>query len=189
MGYEPISGREEIAFPCEPLPFNDRERGVNLSTGRPTRRGMNLHCPSSFRTKAASIPRYLPTLFVDAPGCQNCNEMGAIESIFDLRPASISLTGLSETDETKISNLLKYRSLRTFQLTELQLRVLEAITPEKIADASLLELAKAFKILKEAELGLKGEPFRITGLPGYLMEIEREDERDRHASADEAFPE
>jgi hypothetical protein len=66
------------------------------------------------------------------------------------------------------------------------MRVLEAITPEKIADASLLDLAKAFKILKEAELGVKGEPFRITGLLGYLLELERE-ETDQHASTEEAF--
>ncbi len=72
------------------------------------------------------------------------------------------------------------------RLTELQLRVLEAITPEKIADASLLDLARAFKILKEAELGIKGEPFKITGLLGYLLKIERED-ADRHASAEEYF--
>lgn len=71
--------------------------------------------------------------------------------------------------------LLKYRSIQTLQLTELQLRVLEAITPEKIADASLLDLAKAFKILKDAELGLKGERFKITALLGYLLQLERDD--------------
>jgi hypothetical protein len=38
----------------------------------------------------------------------------------------------------------------------MQLRALEATTPEEIAGASLLHLAKAFKILKEAEPGLKG---------------------------------
>lgn len=54
-------------------------------------------------------------------------------------------------------------------------------------DASLLDLAKAFKILKDAESGLKGERFRITGLLGYLLELEREDETEQHASADEAF--
>jgi hypothetical protein len=64
---------------------------------------------------------------------------------------------------------------------------LEAITPEKIEDASLLDLAKAFKILKEAELWLKGEPFRITDFLGYLLKIEREDEADQHASTEEAF--
>jgi len=89
--------------------------------------------------------------------------------------------------QAKEGILLKYRSLQTFQLTELQLRVLEAITPEKIAGASLLDLGKAYKILREAELGLKGEPFKITGLLGYLLKIERED-ADQHASAEEVFP-
>jgi hypothetical protein len=46
---------------------------------------------------------------------------------------------------------------------------------ENKADASLLELAKAFKVLKKAELGLRGEPFWITGLLGYLPVIEKED--------------
>ena len=73
------------------------------------------------------------------------------------------------------------------QLTELQLWVLEAITPEKTADATLLELAKAFKIPKDAELGLKGEPFRLNGLLGYLLELEREDKK-QHASAEGTLP-
>jgi hypothetical protein len=80
----------------------------------------------------------------------------------------------------------KASSIQTLQLTELQLRVLEAITPEKIADASLLDLAKAFKILKEAELGIKGEPFKITGLLAYLLKIERED-ADQQASDEDVF--
>lgn len=89
--------------------------------------------------------------------------------------------------QAKKGILLKYRSIQTRQLTELQARFLEAITPEKIADASLLELAKAFKILKDAELGLKGERFKITGLLGYLLELEREDTK-QHASPEQAFP-
>jgi len=64
---------------------------------------------------------------------------------------------------------------------------MEAITPEKIEDASLLELTKAFKILEKAELGLKSEPFWITGLLGYLPAIEKEDEKDWHAIAEEAI--
>ncbi len=84
--------------------------------------------------------------------------------------------------------LLKYRCIQTLQLTQMQIRVLAAITPEKIEDASLLDLAKAFKILKEADPGIKGEPFKITGLLGYLLKIEREDETDQQASAEEVFP-
>lgn len=43
--------------------------------------------------------------------------------------------------------LLDYRSVQTLQLTSLQAEVLENVTPEKIEDASLLELVKAFGIL------------------------------------------
>jgi hypothetical protein len=44
-----------------------------------------------------------------------------------------------------------------------------------------------FKILKEAGLGTKGEPFKITGSPGYLLKIQREKEMDPHASPDGAL--
>jgi hypothetical protein len=84
--------------------------------------------------------------------------------------------------------LLEYRSIQPLQLTELQLRVMEVITPGKMADASLLDLVKAFKILMDAELGLKGEPFRITGLLGYPLELEKEDKTDQHASPAEVLP-
>ena len=70
--------------------------------------------------------------------------------------------------------LLKYRTLQTLELTALQARVLEALVPEKIESASLLELAKAFNILKKAELGIKPEPFQINGLFGYLTALENE---------------
>ena len=74
--------------------------------------------------------------------------------------------------QAKHGILLKYRSIQTLQLTALQFSILEAITPEKIESASLLDFVKAFKILKQAELGIKGEPFKITGLVGYLTAIE-----------------
>lgn len=70
--------------------------------------------------------------------------------------------------------LLKYRTLQTLELTALQARVLEAVTPKKIESASLLELAKAFNILKKVELGIKPEPFQINGLIGYLTAFENE---------------
>jgi len=52
---------------------------------------------------------------------------------------------------------------------------------------SLVELAKAFKILKEAGQGAKGWPIRTTGLRRYLLELKRED-KDQHACAEEVFP-
>lgn len=75
--------------------------------------------------------------------------------------------------QAKHGILLKYRSIQTLQLTELQFRVLESIAPGRIENASLLELVKAYKILKDAELGLKGEPYKLKGLLGYLLDLER----------------
>jgi hypothetical protein len=77
--------------------------------------------------------------------------------------------------QAKKGILLKYRSIQTLQLTELQWRVLEAVTPEKIESASLLELVKAYKILKNAELGIKAERCQITGLLAYLIQLEKEE--------------
>lgn len=70
--------------------------------------------------------------------------------------------------------LLQYREVRGLQLTELQVRALEAITPEKIEEASLLELVKAFKLLSDKEMSFPTKQGKITGLLGYLLEIEKE---------------
>lgn len=70
--------------------------------------------------------------------------------------------------------ILKYRDLQNIQLTELQARILEAITPEKINEASLGELVAAFRILKDKELVSLGKPSEITGLVGYLVQLEKE---------------
>ena len=71
--------------------------------------------------------------------------------------------------------LLQYRSLQSLQLTELQQRVLEAITTEKINEAPLRDLVVAFKILKDKELVLEGKPSDIKGLVAYLVELEKEE--------------
>ena len=71
--------------------------------------------------------------------------------------------------------LLQYRSLQSLQLTDLQARVLEAITPEKINDAPLRDLVVAFKILKDKELVIEGKPTDIKGLVAYLIELEKEE--------------
>lgn len=68
---------------------------------------------------------------------------------------------------------------QTLELTALQFRILEAITPQKIKDASLLDIIKAFYILKKAELGLKGEERKITGLVAYLVQMEKEKKREK----------
>lgn len=71
--------------------------------------------------------------------------------------------------------LMKYRALQSLQLTELQARVLEAITPEKIEEAPLRDLVQAYKILKDKELVVEGKPSDIKGLVGYLIQLEREE--------------
>jgi transposase-like protein len=71
--------------------------------------------------------------------------------------------------------LLKYRELQHLQLTGLQAKVLEAITPEKIESASLIELVSAFKVLKDKELVIQGKANNITGIVGYLVQLEKEE--------------
>lgn len=71
--------------------------------------------------------------------------------------------------------LLQYRELQNLRLTELQHSVLEAITPEKIADAPLHSLVQAYKILKDKELVMTGNPTEIKGLVGYLVQLEKQE--------------
>ena len=70
--------------------------------------------------------------------------------------------------------LMQYRTLQSLELTALQSRILEAITPDKINEAPLRDLVLAFKILKDKELVVDGKPNEIKGLVGYLIELERE---------------
>ncbi len=81
--------------------------------------------------------------------------------------------------------ILKYRSVQALQLTALQARILEAITPEKIDDAPLRDLVGAFKILKDRELIMEGKPSEIKGLVGYLIELEKEEFESRQVTKKE----
>lgn len=69
--------------------------------------------------------------------------------------------------------ILQYRDLENLRLTELQHEILEHITPQKIADAPLNVLVQAYKILKEKELVITGNPTEIHGLVGYLVQLEK----------------
>lgn len=71
--------------------------------------------------------------------------------------------------------LLRYRELQSLQLTAIQARILEHITPEKIAEAPLRDLILAFKILKDKEQVIEGKPSEIKGLVGYLIELEKKE--------------
>jgi hypothetical protein len=52
--------------------------------------------------------------------------------------------------------------------------VLEAVTPEKIANAELRDLMLAFKVLSDRENLEIGKPTEIKGLVSYLVQIEKE---------------
>ena len=94
------------------------------------------------------------------------------------RDLSISVNSLNKTiNELQAGQglLLKYRDLQNLQLTGIQARILEAITPEKIECASLVELATAFRVLKDKELVMTGKANNITGIVGYLVQLEKEE--------------
>lgn len=73
--------------------------------------------------------------------------------------------------------LLQYRAIQALHLTELQARVLEAITPEKINEAPLRDLIASYKILKDKEMDLSGEgkPKEVKGLVAHLIYIEKQE--------------
>ena len=68
-----------------------------------------------------------------------------------------------------------YREIQALALTEMQAKILNSISDRKIQEASLKDLVGAFKVLKEKEHLVDGKPTEITGLVGYLMEIEKEE--------------
>ena len=72
--------------------------------------------------------------------------------------------------------LLEYRSIQSLQLTSLQATILASITPEKIKEASLKELASAFHILKKAELAMNPPQAKSTGFVEFLIELEKSGE-------------
>lgn len=76
--------------------------------------------------------------------------------------------------QAKQGVILKYRALQSIQLTELQCKILESITDEKIDEAPLRDLVGAYKILKDRELVIDGKPTEIKGLVAYLVEMERQ---------------
>lgn len=71
--------------------------------------------------------------------------------------------------------LLQYRAIQSLQLTELQVRVLEAITPDKIEEAPLRDLVGAFSILKKGEQSIDGPVKDLKGLVAHLIELEKQE--------------
>lgn len=68
-----------------------------------------------------------------------------------------------------------YTKLQHVQLTKLQFELLEAITTDKLHEASLRDIVGAFKVLKDKELVAAGKPTEIHGLVGYLQILEDEE--------------
>ena len=97
---------------------------------------------------------------------QAAGELGISSSTLSKRMADI---------QKKQGLLLQYRSLQSLQLTELQARILEAITPEKIEESCMKDLVLAFKILKDKEQVIEGKPSDIKGLVSYLIKMEEEE--------------
>lgn len=121
------------------------------------------------------MPR--PKIEIDTEMLLDLQEMGLTQ-----KQASSELGICPQTLSKRIADvqkkqglLLQYRSLQSLQLTELQARVLEAITPEKIEQAGLKDLVLAYKILKDKEQVIEGKPSEIKGLVSYLIKIEEEE--------------
>jgi len=69
------------------------------------------------------------------------------------------------------SALSQYDEIREASLTDLQVKTLLAITPEKVAEADFSALTKGFKVLFDAEMALKGKPSSIQGLASYVVHL------------------
>ncbi len=118
----------------------------------------------------------LDMLFKDVPVPAIAAELGISAPTLRKRIADI---------QQKQGLLLQYRAIQSLQLTELQARVLEAITPEKINEAPLRDLVASFKILKDKELVIEGKPSEIKGLVAHLLYLEKQE---RALAAGELMP-
>jgi DNA-binding MarR family transcriptional regulator len=110
------------------------------------------------------------------------------ELMFDMLEKGVArkeLAGMLGISSSTLSNrigdiqkkqglLLQYRNIQALQLTELQARILESITPDKIEEAPLKDLVLCYKVLKDKELITDGKPSEIKGLVSYLIHMEQE---------------
>ena len=116
--------------------------------------------------KEVDLEKLISLVGTDLPQKVIADELGISIPTLAKRMAEIS---------DKQGILLKYRELQSLQLTSLQARVLEAITPQKINEATLRDLVLAFRVLKDKEMNIEGKPTEIKGLVHYLLELEREE--------------
>jgi len=78
--------------------------------------------------------------------------------------------------------ILSYRKLKSLHLTELQHLLLSNITEDKIAQASLGEIATAYKKLADSETAIEGtkEIGEVKGLVAHLLFLEKQRQAVEH---------
>ena len=132
--------------------MSDTDTGISTGRGRPTI-PVDMDAALDLLMRGEKVPAIATELGISSP---------------TLRARIANL-------QKKQGLLLQYRSIQALQLTELQARVLEAITPDKIEDASLRDLVASYKILKDKELVMDGKPSEIKGLVAHLIYMERQE--------------
>lgn len=118
-----------------------------------------------------------PKLKIDTPALLNMRSQGKsikeISNNFGISTATLSRR-IAEL-RYKEGIISKYRELQHLQLTALQFKILESVTPDKLDRASLLELARAYYILEKAKPRLNDlRPSNISGLMSYLLQIDQD---------------
>lgn len=113
-----------------------------------------------------------------------------MDALFDLAEAGYNSTEIAQILDTSISTigkrirelrdkqavLLDYRSVESLRMTEVRIKVLDAITDDKIANADLKDLVYAMKILKDKEMAIElGGPSEMRGLLAHLIYLEKEE--------------
>jgi hypothetical protein len=66
-----------------------------------------------------------------------------------------------------------YSNLEGLHVKKRALEVLNAITPDKIAGASLRDLVTAYKLLKEKDQLIQGKPTELTGIMHLVVTMEK----------------
>jgi len=69
------------------------------------------------------------------------------------------------------------REVQHLKLIKIQNKILDAVTEEKLECASLPDLIRSFGMLKDKEHIMTGKATSITGIVGYLIQLEQEDAR------------
>ena len=84
--------------------------------------------------------------------------------------------------QAKHDVILEYKKLKSLHLTDLQHLLLSNITKEKIAEASLGEIAGAYKKLADSELAMEvgNDIGQVKGLVAHLLFLENQKENEEH---------